>query len=168
MSQRNMQRPAQAATALPLATLAHCQEHAYMVARRPHEIFRLESVALLYRMYLLPTGELRFTVTGDNLRLGLLTREDLQWDCSWDLPAMGETTRLTHTHSHPLRVLRQLARHLAQYLAKHRPAYCYYEVRDDARRHRVYLRLLQRHAAQLEGYRPQLDDSHTYLTLTRQ
>lgn len=133
-------------------------DHAVMHERRRHEIFRVERDGLLYRMYFFDSGEVAFSVAGDTLRLGLVTREDLEWDCSFDLPLYGETFALVNAPgAHPVTVLRTLARHLAQYMAKHRPRFFYYQVTDDLRRHRVYQRLLQRHASASRLYDRQDD-----------
>ncbi len=51
-----------------------------------YEICRFENDELLYRVYFFVDGEIAFTVTGDNIRLGLLTQEDLYWDFTFDLP----------------------------------------------------------------------------------
>ena len=89
-----------------------------------HEICRFEHGDLLYRTYFFKDGEIAFTVTGDALRLGLITREDLRWDWDWmrELPGTAETSRIVNVNAQPLRVLRAIALRLAQYLARHRPA----------------------------------------------
>ncbi len=137
-----------------------------MHERRRHEIFQLESDELLYRMYFFDNGEISFTVTGDNIRLGLLTPEDRYWDCSFDLPRIQETSTLVQVHSHPLKVLRALALRLAQSLVKHRPPSFYYPVTDDARRHRVYERLLRRHAQVTRLYDRLADDTGRHVMFT--
>ena len=138
-----------------------------MYARRAHEIFRLEHDELLYRMYLYPEGEVIFSVTGDNIRLGLLTQEDLHWDHSFDLPRFEETTQLIHLHAQPLRTLRALVRHLSAYLDKHQTPFFFYKVLDDPRRHQLYQRLLQRHAPLVQAYQAQRSPDGAYMLYTR-
>lgn len=138
-----------------------------MYARRKHEIFRLEHDELLYRMYLYPEGEVMFSVTGDNIRIGVLTKEDLAWDCSFDLARFAETSHLIHLHAQPLRVLRTLVRHLTAYLAKHQTPFFFYKVLDEPRRHRVYQRLLQRHQPLMQAYHAQLSPDGKYMLYTR-
>lgn len=117
---------------------------AYRSSRR--EICRFEEDELLYRVYFFEDGEVSFTVTGDNIRLGLLTQEDLHWDWTFDLPRTAETSLLVNVQSHSLKVLRTVVLRLAQYVSRHRPLFFYYQTTDDRRRHRIYLRLWQRHA----------------------
>ena len=76
-----------------------------------HEICRFEHGDLLYRTYFFKDGEIAFTVTGDALRLGLITREDLRWDWDWmrELPGTTETSRIVNVNAQPLRVLRAIA-----------------------------------------------------------
>ena len=57
-------------------------------------------------MYFFEDGEIAFTVTGDNIRLGLLTQEDLYWDWTFDLPRIEETSLVVNVQSHSLKVLR--------------------------------------------------------------
>ena len=116
----------------------------YRSSRR--EICQFEDDELLYRVYFLEDGEIVFTVTGDNIRLGLLTPEDLYWDWTFDLPRIEETSLTVNVQSHSLKVLRTVALRLAQYLSKHQPLFFYYQVTDDRRRHGIYQRLWQRHA----------------------
>ena len=131
-----------------------------------HEICRFENDELLYRVYFFEDGEIAFTITGDNIRLGLLTPEDLYWDFTFDLPRIEETSRVVNLHSHPLRVLRTIALRIAQYVYKHQPLFFYYQVTDDPRQNRIYKRLLQRHAKTENLYDRIMDDSGRYLIFT--
>ena len=112
------------------------------------EICRFEWDGLLYRTYFFEDGEIAFSVTGDTLRLGLITQEDLRWAWDWmtELPCVGETSKLVNTHSQPVRVLRNIALRVAQYVGKHRPLFFYYRVVNDARQMRIYDGLVRRHA----------------------
>ena len=130
------------------------------------EICRFEDDGLLYRVYLFENGEVAFTVTGDTIRLGIVTPEDLAWDCNFDLPLVGESSAVVNAQPHALRVLRTIALRLAQYLAKHKPRFFYYKVADDRRRHRVYKRLLQRHAEVAALFDVLLDDAGQYAMFT--
>ena len=114
----------------------------YRSSRR--EICRFEEDELLYRVYFFEDGEIAFTVTGDNIRLGLLTQEDLYWDWTFDLPRIEETSLVVNVQSHSLKVLRTVVLRLAQYVSKHQPLFFYYQITDDRRRHGIYLRLWQR------------------------
>ena len=124
------------------------------------EIARFEDDGFLYRIYLRPDGEVMFTITGEDLRMGLVTKEDLVWD--WAVPQVVETSRVVNVQSHSVRVLRRIALHLAQYLSKHSPAYFYYHITDDQRRHRIYQRLLNRHAKAFERYSCTVDEQGQY------
>lgn len=130
------------------------------------EICRFEEDGLLYRMYLFENGEVAFTVTGDTIRLGIVTQKDLAWDCRFELPVVAETSAVVNVQSHALRVLRTIALRLAQYLAKHKPRFFYYKVADDPRRHRVYKRLLQRHAEVAALFDVMVDDAGQYAMFT--
>ncbi len=131
--------------------------------RQRYEIFRFEHDQLLYRVFFMEDGEIAFTVSGDSIRLGLLAPEDFRWNWDWNLPTVQETSRLVNVHSHSTTVMRRLARQLAQYLAKHRPAFFYYQVSDDARRHRTYLQLAKRHGDVAALYEPLITDDGRYV-----
>ncbi len=124
--------------------------------RRHYEIFRFEQLDLLYRVYLFEDGEIAFTATGDPIRMGLFTQEDVRWSWEWltNLPATEETSQRITVGPLTLPVLRTIARHLAQYLAKHRPEFFYYRVSTNAKLRRVYRQLFQRHAAITSLYEP--------------
>ena len=128
-----------------------------------HEICRFENDEMLYRVYFFEDGEIAFTVTGDNIRLGLLTQEDLYWDFTFDLPRIEETSRVVNVHSQPLRVLRTIALRIAQYVYKHQPLFFYYQVTDDPRQNRIYRQLLQRQAKTEDRYARLKDDSGRYI-----
>lgn len=119
---------------------------------RRHEICRFEEDELLYRVYFFEDGEISFTVTGDNIRLGLLTQEDLHWDWTFDLPRIAQTSLVVNVHSHSLKVLRTVVLRLAQYVSRRLPLFFYYQITDDRRRYRIYLRLWQRHAQAAARY----------------
>ena len=131
-----------------------------------YEICRFENDELLYRVYFFENGEIAFTVTGDNIRLGLLTKEDMAWDCTFNLPRVEETSRIVNVHSQPVRVLRTIALRISQYIGKHRPLFFYYQVTQDLRQNRIYRQLLQRHAKTAERYECILDDSGRYFNFT--
>ena len=130
-----------------------------------HEICRLENDGLLYRTYFFEDGEIAFTVTGDTLRLGLVTKEDLKWSWEWmeSLPCVQETSTLVNAHSQPLRVLRNIALRIAQYVDKHRPMFFYYKVVNDPRQMRIYDRLMARHAVVAGGYEQTRDTAGEYV-----
>ena len=127
-----------------------------MLHQHRQELFRFQCDDLLYRVLRFHDCEIAFTVTGDPMRLGLFTKEDLRWSWDWvtDLPAVQETSQLVPVGQHAITVLRTIARHLAQYLAKHRPEFFYYQVSPDAQLRRVYHQLFQRHAAVTSLYEP--------------
>ena len=131
-------------------------------SRQRYEIFRFEHDQLLYRMFFFEDGEIAFTVAGDSMRLGLVTPEDLRWNWDWSFPTVQETSQLVNVHNHTTAVMRRLARQLAQYLDKHRPAFFYYQV-DDARRHRTYLQLARRHDDVAALYEPLKTDDGRYV-----
>lgn len=110
------------------------------------EIARFEIDDLLYQVCLYEHGEARFWVTGDPVRLGILTEEDLKWDCTWDLPTIDSTDQVTNIHAHSLRVLRSVAQRYAQYVCKHKPFFVYYCIPKDLRLERVVLKLLERYS----------------------
>ena len=136
----------------------------YRTSRR--EICRFEGDGLLYRVYFFEDGEITFTVTGDNIRLGILTKEDLYWDWTFDLPRTEETSLTVNVHSHSLKVLRTIALRLAQYLAKHQPLFFYYQITDDLRRHGIYLRLWRRHVQAAASYEVLTDEIGQYAMFT--
>ena len=138
--------------------------------RSRSEICRFQQSDLLYRVYLQHDGEISFTVTGDTLRLGLITKEDLHWDWDWTatLPVVQETALVVNTHAQPLKMLRTVALRLAQYLGRHRPPFFYYRIQDDARRQSLYQRLLQRHAGALRGYSRLVDEDGRFVMFTLQ
>ncbi len=139
-----------------------------MSLRNRYEICRFEHLDLLYRVYFFEDGEIAFTVTGDNMRLGLLTKEDLYWHWDWSqpLPSIEETSRTVNVQAGALHVLRTIALRLAQYLVKHRPLFFFYKVSDDTRRHNIYARLLQRHPQARDLYEQLHDDSGQYVLFT--
>ena len=138
--------------------------------RSRNELCRFEQDALLYRVYIQHDGEITFTVTGDPLRLGLVTVEDLRWDWDWTarLPAVQETSLMVNLHARPLAVLRTVALRLAQYLQRHPLPFFYWRITDDARRLRVYARLLQRHGHLLRDYEPLIDEAGRFVMFTHQ
>ena len=131
-----------------------------------HEICRFENDELLYRVYFFEDGEIAFTITGDNIRLGLLTPEDLYWDFTFDLPRIEETSRVVNVHSQSTRVLRTVALRIAQYVYKYQLLFFYYQVTDDPRQNHIYRRLLQRHAKVADRYDRLMDDSGCYVIFT--
>ena len=131
------------------------------------EIGRFEIDQLLYQVCLYNDGELRFWVTGDNIRLGLLTQEDLYWDCSYDLPAIGSTDQVVNIHWHSLCVMRRVARLYAQYLLKYLPSYLYYNLPKDPRVERIVLRLVDKVAQLSDRYDITRDDDNARLLFTR-
>jgi hypothetical protein len=106
-------------------------------------------------------------VTGDPIRLGLVTKKDQLWDYSFDLPAKEETSMLVNVHAHALTVLRTVALRSAQYIAKHQPACFFYKTKEDGRRHHVYAKLLQWHPALTELYDEVWDETSQYAMFTR-
>ena len=138
-----------------------------MYSRARYEICRFEHAQLLYRVYLFENGEIAFTVTGDAIRLGLHSQNDLRWNWFWDLPAIQETSRLVNLHSAPLKVMRTIALRLAQYLAKHQPAYFFYTLHDQPQRQRLYQQLLQRHPRVASLYDMQQDQASGYVMFCR-
>ena len=136
----------------------------YRSSRR--EICRFEEDELLYRVYFFEDGEIAFTVTGDNIRLGLLTKEDLYWDWTFDLPRIEETSLVVNVQSHSLKVLRTVVLRLAQFVVKHQPLFFYYQITDDRRRHSIYLRLWQRHAPAAALYDLLVDEASQCVMFT--
>ena len=138
-----------------------------MLHQHRQELFRFQCDDLLYRVLRFHDGEIAFTVTGDPIRLGLFTKEDLHWSWDWvtDLPTVQETSQLVPVGPHAITVLRTIARHLAQYLAKHRPPFVYYQVTDEQRRHRLYRTLMQRYGIE-QHYELLADDSQRYVMLS--
>ena len=136
----------------------------YCSSRR--EICRFEEDELLYRVYFFEDGEIAFTVTGDNIRLGLLTKEDLYWDWTFDLPRIEETSLVVNVQSHSLKVLRTVVLRLAQFVAKRQPVFFYYQITDDRRRHSIYLRLWQRHAPAAALYDLLVDEASQCVMFT--
>jgi len=106
-------------------------------------------------------------VTGDPIRLGLATKEDLQWDCSFDLPMEEETSTLVNVHAHAVTVLKTVALRVAQHIAKHKPTFFFYKTEGDGRRHRAYAKLLQRHPEITEPYDMVWDETSQYAMFTR-
>ena len=137
-----------------------------MYARSRYEICRFDVDDQLYRIYLFETGEIAFTVTGNAIRLGLHTPDDVRWNWFWDLPERQETSRQVHTHASPVKVLRMIALRLAQYLAKHQPAFFFYTVQDNPRRQRLYQQLLARHVGTASCYEMQFDSGSGYVLFT--
>ena len=131
------------------------------------EIGRFEIDDLLYQVCLYNDCELRFWVTGDTIRLGLLTKEDLDWDCSYDLPVIGSTDQVVNIYSHSLGVLRRIARLYAQYLQKHLPSYFYYSLPKDPRMERIVLRLVDKVAQLSDLYDITRDNDNARLIFTR-
>ena len=138
-----------------------------MLHQHRQELFRFQCDDLLYRVLRFHDCEIAFTVTGDPMRLGLFTKEDLRWSWDWvtDLPAVQETSQLVPVGQHAITVLRTSARHLAQYLAKCRPPFVYYQVTDEQRRHRLYRTLMQRYGIE-QHYELLADDSQRYVMLS--
>lgn len=134
---------------------------------RNPEIGRFEIDQWLYQVCLYSHGELRFWITGDNIRLGLLTEEDLDWDCTFDLPAIGSTDQVVNIHSYSLHVMRRVARLYAQYVWKHQPVYLYYALPKDPRVERVILRLVEKVAPLSDLYDITRDDDSGRLLFTR-
>ena len=135
-----------------------------------HEIFRFAHDDLLYRAYLFENGEIAFSVTGDAIRLGLLTKEDLHWNWFWDLPQTQETSRPVNVHAAPVKVLRAIALRLAQYLAAHQPTFFFYALQQQPQRlQRIYQGLLRRHPEVADQYEQQLcaDAQVRYVMFTR-
>ena len=133
-----------------------------------HEICRFVHGGLLYRTYFFKDGEIAFTVTGDALRLGLITREDLRWDWDWmrELPDTEETSRIVNVNAQPLRVLRAIALRLAQYLSRHRPDFFYYQAGGDGRQLDIYDKLARRHSAVAGLYEKTRDPEGRYAMFT--
>lgn len=138
-----------------------------MLARSRSEITRFEHDGLLYRLYFFETREIAFTVTGDSLRLGLHTVEDLRWNWFWDLPEIQETSCLVNVHCAPVKVMRTIALRLAQYLAKHQPGFFFYRLQEQPRRQRLYQRLMQRHPGSTLQYDMQHDAHSGCVFFTR-
>ena len=140
----------------------------YCTAR--HEICRFAHDDLLYRVYLFENGEIAFTVTGNSIRLGLLSKDDLRWDWFWDPPEIQETSQPVNVHAAPVKVLRTIALRLAQYLAAHQPAFFFYTLLQQPQRlQRIYQGLLRRHPEVAEQYGQQLctDGQTRYVMFTR-
>lgn len=131
------------------------------------EIERFELDALLYKVFLFRSGEARFTVTGDNIRLGILTKEDLLWDYTFDLPAIQSTDEVVTVHSHSLRVLRRVTLRYAQYISKHQPFFVFYQMPKDPRIERICLRLLEHHMKLSEIYEATRDEDSRRVAFTR-
>lgn len=138
-------------------------------ARSRREICRFGHGDLLYRVYFFEDGEIAFTVTGDTLRLGLVTLDDLRWDWDWmkELPMVQETARAVNIHAGSLHVLRTVALRLGQYLGKHQPPFFYYRVEDDPRRRRLYARLLFRCPRVACRYQALAEAPHPFVMFTR-
>ena len=135
-----------------------------------HEICRFAHEDLLYRVYLFKNGEIAFTVTGNSIRLGLLSKDDLRWDWFWDLPEIQETSRPVNVHAAPVKVLRTIALRLAQYLAAHQPAFFFYTLQQQPQRLQcIYQGLLRRHPAVADQYEQQLctEGQVRYVMFTR-
>ena len=142
----------------------HSPKHSYSYSG---EICRFEIDELLYRAFMTASGAVGFTVTGDNIRLGILSAEDLLWDCSFDLPRIEETAQVVNVHSHSLHVLRRIARCFAQYLGKHQPYFFYYATPPDRRVDSILLRLVARHADMAALYDINPDEANRRVVFTR-
>ena len=141
-----------------------------MYSRARYEICRFDHAQLLYRVYLFENGEIAFTVTGDAIRLGLHSQDDLRWNWFWDLPQIQETSRPVNVHAAPIKVLRTIALRLAQYLIAHQPTFFFYALQQQPQRlQRIYQGLLRRHPEVADQYEQQLctDGQARYVMFTR-
>ncbi len=133
------------------------------------EIDRFEIDALLYQVFLYSSGEAHFKVTGDTVRLGILSKEEMNWSRDFEMSAIASTDAVVNLHVQSLRVLRRVALRYGQFIDKHRPFFVCYRLPKDRRVDRICLRLLARHHPQLlqHGYDSMPSEDGTQMLFTR-